>query len=150
MIRIANTWVAAWRFAAALVSSIGTKPPPVARPNDTGRGPATRRVLFTCIAAVFAVSHASAGSCTSYGCLGLVEEIFVTASGEARVKITGDLSLVACTQQYPGYFTISGTAPGARTIHAMVLMAQASGRETYLRASSGSSSCEVLYSTLKP
>lgn len=96
-----------------------------------------------------AASPALAG-CTANGCKGPVEKVYSKTDGTTYVQIGGDRSVVDCTLSSGVYFTLSGTGAGDKGILAMVLMAQATGREIHLRIVNGSANCAVSYAVMEP
>lgn len=107
----------------------------------------SRRALCA-LGAWLGSSVASAG-CSATGCTGLVERVVGHESGATQVIIAGDKSAVDCTAPGGVYFTVASSSPGGRTIVAMVLTAQTTGREIFLRVVTGSADCKVGYAWMQ-
>ncbi len=89
--------------------------------------------------------------CQSKGCIGIVGSIYVRNDGVVKIKAPdgANTSSLNCTLT-GGYFSLKESHSRFKEIYSMVLSAQISQKNVYLRAIENSSDCEVYYAVIYP
>lgn len=90
--------------------------------------------------------------CGATGCIGVWGSIYVTASGDVHItKPDGaNTSPLQCTLSEGLYFTLKRAHPGFKEIYGLLLTAQATQKNVFLRALESSVDCELVYAVVYP
>lgn len=88
---------------------------------------------------------ASADYCTSWGCIGLVSELYTAADGDILVATPLNEGLVNCTPMFAGYFVLADGAKNKGHVYSTLLAANIANRKVQIKVVEGSPVCEIDY-----
>ena len=91
------------------------------------------------------ISTASHALCNANGCYNVnIQKILVRNNGSILVETSGDESLLNCTSPANRYISLLSDA-GQKSIYAMLLTKQTSGKTISIRITPASSGCSIAY-----
>jgi hypothetical protein len=91
-------------------------------------------------------SSAVSAQCYSHGCSGYVDEVYIEAYGGLWLQTSSDEQLLNCTVVNSGVFLyLLGNAEKFKEVYVLLLLAQATDKQVFVRIQEGSSPCRIDY-----
>jgi hypothetical protein len=100
--------------------------------------------LVGAVGAIFAGGVATA-ECSSYGCIGYVDEVYIEANGGVWLQTSGNELLANCTADSGVFLHLPGDSAKFKEVYAMLLSAQLTNRQVFVRIQEGSNPCRIIY-----
>lgn len=106
-------------------------------------------ILLTLLSVVANAGTPPFIGCTSLGCLGKLDAIYLAEDGSVQTPaMGGNTSGLNCTLAPGGYLTLSSDHAHFDKMYAMMLTAHAANKNIYLRTKVGSPVCDVSYAVI--
>jgi len=92
-----------------------------------------------------ATSLSALDVCTSWGCAGLIKDIYSNATGKVLVASVHDEKLANCSPVAGVYFTLDMSKSNAKELYATILSAYMTNKPIQLRVHEGTTGCQIAY-----
>lgn len=91
------------------------------------------------------LSGAASAECSSYGCSGYVDEVYIEAESGLWLQTSGNEQLANCAADSGVFLRLDGNAAKFKEVYALLLLAQTTDKQVFVRIQEGSSPCKIVY-----